>query len=257
MAAAQKIIANELFMTIFKEYYLPESTTDRKLTDDILLRLGKDNCYEEAVFRLRLLSAYKVEEADHIKTAVRLAVAEVTKLLDPLLTPPSRENFQSELEKLFKEAVKLWQATQKSRTKIWADNKLDEEWELYEEHDSAIDLNEKHKAYSDVQEEVPTDALFPRVYFGSEVIFEGYALWAHQRTVVAAAVELSKNRSQPARRRTNSSNYGGTSQDDRGRRPNLSSAVTAAGRQEDSPTSPRSSGRSFSDRVNSRKTTNS
>lgn len=256
-AAVQKIIASTLCTSIFKPYYLPEIPADRRQIDDVLERLGQSSPYEEAVFRLRLLSAYKNEETAHIERIVRSAVAHVSKLVDPLLTPATRKTFQSEIESLFKEAVDLWLPTRRSRTKVRVDNKPDFDWEFYEEYDTSIESDEEHKSYESIPDE-PIDALFPRVYFGSTVLLEGYALWSCQKTVIAANIEQSKNRSQPIRRRTNSSNHGGTGPDDnRGRRPDLGNTTTPAGRQRDSRTSPKSPVMSFSDHANSRKAINS
>ena len=225
--------------------------------DDILGRLNQRNSYEEAVFRLRLISAYKNEETGYVKRVVESAVEDVLKLVEPLLTLPARKTFQSEIEKLFKEAVNLWLPIQKSRVKISIDNKPDLAWRSYDEYDTAIERNEEHEKYEPFEAEA-TDALFPRILYGSTVLLEGYALFSDQSTVIAASFEHSKSKSQPVRRRTNSSNYGVTGQgDNSGQRTNSANAATAAGRHGDSSTSPKSSVRSFTDHVNSRKATNS
>jgi hypothetical protein len=85
-AVAEKIIANKLCVNIFQQYYLPESPAAREAMDDVLERLYTDNPRGEAIFRRRLLSAYKPEDEEHqVAKVVESTQAEVVGFLDPLL----------------------------------------------------------------------------------------------------------------------------------------------------------------------------
>jgi hypothetical protein len=258
-AVAEKIIANKLCVNIFQQYYLPESPAAREAMDDVLERLYTDNPRGEAIFRRRLLSAYKPEEEEYqVAKVVESTQAEVVGLLDPLLfSLNARENFRSELGKLLQEAVKLWRPVQRSAVRGVVENDPEPDWSEYKEYDTAVGLTAEQAPNVPAQSDAIM-SLFPQVSMDDNVICPGYALWSSQNTVVAANIEYSQsNLRNSAYGRTGSIRGGTIRRGSDRRKHSLSSSSTVGGRTGDIPTplgSP-SGNQSFSEHARSRSMT--
>ncbi|KAI9769838.1 MAG: hypothetical protein M1840_003832 [Geoglossum simile] len=235
-AVAEKIIANKLCINIFQQYYLPESPATREAMDDVLERLYTDNPRGEAIFRRRLLSAYKPEEEEYqVAKVMESTQAEVVGLLDPLLFGlNARESFRSELE-----------------------NDPEPDWSEYKEYDTAVGLTAEQSLNIPAQSDAIM-SLFPQVSMDDKVICPGYALWSSQNTVVAANIEYSQsNLRNSAYGRTGSIRGGTIRRGSDRRKPSLSGSSTVGGRMGDIPTplgSP-SGNQSFSEHAHSRSMT--
>jgi len=253
MATAEKIIASKVHTNIFQQYYLPESSAVREGIDEVLDKLYEANHRGEAIFRLRLLSAYKPEEEQrHVTSTVKTTVEEVVNILGPLLfTQNAREGFQSGLSELLQEAAKLWRHVQRNEERGFAEIEQNQEWDIYEDYDTAMRLSAEQEALIPD----PPDAimpLFPQVSIGDDVVFQGCALWSSQSTVVAANMEYNQSNSRnPAHARAGSSIRGGIIRRGSDRR----KLSLSGGRAEDMPTSPRtpSGNYSFLDHAQNRK----
>jgi hypothetical protein len=242
MAAAEKVIACKLCSNIFQQYYLSGSGFARQAIDDVLKRLSNTSPHEEAIFRLRLLSAYKQEEQQHVTSVMAFTISEVVGILGPLLALNSRDGFQGEFDKLLQEAVKLWRPVQRSATSAVVDNDLEPDWGKHKDYDTAMGSN------ADQVVQVPSnpiEPLFPRVSIGDDILCQGYALWSGQNTVVAAGIEYSQLKSPSSMHtRTGSGRVGLTKQ---GNDRRLSSSGSVSSRPGDTPASPRN--QSFQDRL--------
>ncbi|RFU24752.1 hypothetical protein B7463_g11586, partial [Scytalidium lignicola] len=199
MATAENIIAHKLSSNIFKQYYLPALASERKTIDDVLKKL--DQPHKEAIFRVQLLAAYEAQEQDYIRTLVEATLDEISKPLNLLLfTPASRENFRSALKEFLSEALKLWRTVQRSAIKGQVRNKP--EHSIF--NDSEDPFWGQNEDYNDSSVEVPDDqippqeepvmSLFPQVLLGSNVVYNGCALWSDQKVVVAANIEFIQGR---------------------------------------------------------------
>jgi hypothetical protein len=255
MATAEKVISCKLCSNIFKQYYLPENTFARQAMDEVLESLLEGSPRDEAIFRVRLLSAYKGEQQKHLTNVVADTISEVVAILGPLLAPDSRDGFQSEFRRLLQEAVKLWGPLQRSAMRARVDDNVEKDWdwEKYKDYDTAKGPNADQAAHG---LSYPLEPLFPRVSIGDDVICPGYALWSGQNVLVAAGIEYSQLKSSnPSHTRTGSSRGGlarqGTGSDRR--RQGSSGSASAGGRPGDSPTSPRT--QSFADHASSRNMT--
>lgn len=200
MATAERIIGDALCTEIFRQYYLPHSTTGRELINEISSQLDKKGSFKAAVFRLQLLAAYETDEELFVPHLIEKTTVKVVKILAPLLCAPgSLQTFQSALRKLFEEAVKLWRDVQRSASKSWVTNDPDsrhynndqDNWEQNEYYDTAVGLT------SGQQSQIPDDdepliPLFPQISMGNDVVYPGCALWSDQNVVVAASVEFSQ-----------------------------------------------------------------
>jgi hypothetical protein len=195
-AAAEKIIADKICSKIFQQYYLPESAAARREIDAVLTRLYADSHRSEAIFRLRLLAAYKAEEQSRVKMIIEAAVDDVVKLLDPLLFG-TREAFTTELEKLFREAAALWRPVQRSSERGQAISVVSEpepeqdwDWNVHDDYDNAVTI----PLEDEVRIPDPPEALlclFPQVTINSHPVCQGYALWSHQATSVLGSIEYT------------------------------------------------------------------
>lgn len=233
MATAEKIIAHILYNHIFLDYYLPKSVSAREAVNDVLVRLSRGSPREEAIFRLRLLSAYKHDEQHHLMSVVEATTSEIADTLDPLIASNSRDAFESEFNKLLQEAVKLWRLVQRSTVRAWVDMDPDQDWGKYRDYDTAMGSN-ADKAVHILSN--PTEPLFPRVFIGGDVVCQGYALWSDQNTVVAAGIEYSQLKSPNSTHvRTGSGRGGLMSRGGDGRRPSLSGSTTIGGRAGNTP----------------------
>lgn len=247
MAAAEKVIACKLCSNVFQQYYLPDSVSARQAMDVVLGLLSQSSPREEAIFRLRLLSAYKHEQQEHIRSVAASTLSDVIGILSPLLLPKSINGFQSEFGVLLQEAFKLWAPVQRSAISAVVEDDLEQDWGKHKDYDTAMGLN------ADQVVRVPSnpiELLFPRVSIGDDVVCQGYALWSGQDTVVAAGMEYSQLKSpNPTHTRTSSGRGGTMRRSNDRRRPSSSGSVSS--RPGDSPTSPRNQ-QSFVDHINSR-----
>jgi hypothetical protein len=195
-AAAEKIIADRMSAKIFQQYYLPESTAARREIDEILRRLYADSHRSEAIFRLRLLSAYKAEERSRVKLIIDTAVDEIVKPLEPLLFG-TRDSFAIELGKLFREAAELWRPLQRSAEKGRVVNVVGEpepeqdwDWDAHEDYDTALSLPPDEPVRIHEEPEA-LSCLFPQVIVGHSAVCEGYALWSNQTAYVLGSIEYT------------------------------------------------------------------
>jgi hypothetical protein len=250
VATVEKIIASKLCGHVFQQYYLPTSVSARQAIDDVMNRLLKDNPHEEAIFRLRLLSAYKRDEHIYLTNVVTSTVSEVVDILGRLLVPDSQNIFRLEIEKLLQEAIKLWGPVQRSAVRAFVENEPEEDWTKYRDYDTPMGPS------TDQAVSVPSDPiqpLFPRVSIGNDVVCQGYALWSDQNAVIAAGVEYSQMRHpNKTHARTNSGNGGVTGRSNDRRRPSIS--TTVGSKPVDTPMPPRS--QSFAEHVSNRNTRN-
>jgi len=200
MATAERIIGDKLSTEIFRQFYLPHSTTGTELINEITNHLDKRSSFKAAVFRLQLLAAYEVEEELFVAHLVEKTTVKVVKILEPLLCAPgSLQDFHSALRKLFQEAVKLWQSVQRSASKSWVTNDPEsrhynndqDNWEQNEDYDTAVGLTNEQKSQIPEDDE-PLIPLFPQVSMGNDVIYPGCALWSDQNAVVSASIEFSQ-----------------------------------------------------------------
>lgn len=240
MAAAESIISNKIYTNIFQQYYLPAKEAAREAIDDVLDRLYMNNHRLEAIFRLQLLFAHEHDEETYMTGILQSIVGEVVGLLDPLLfAPNSREEFQSELWKLLQDAVKIWKHVQRSPERVLVENEPDQDWGVYEDHDTSVGLPAEQTAHI-LDEQAAITPLFPRVSIENFIISEGYALWANQNTVIAANFEYSQlNSRSPAHGRTNSDTRGSIRRGGDRRRLSLAGSLAGDRRFEDASTSPR------------------
>jgi hypothetical protein len=195
-AAAEKIIADKMCAKIFQQYYSPDSAAARREIDEVLKRLYTDSHRGEAIFRLRLLAAYKAEEQSRINLIIDTAVDDIVKLLDPLLFS-TRETFIIELEKLFRDAAELWRPVQRSSERGWVVNVVSEpepeqdwDWDAFEDHDNLVYLPPEDAIRIPDHPEALM-CLFPQVFIGSSVLCQGYALWSHQTISVLGSIEYT------------------------------------------------------------------
>ncbi|KFX96519.1 hypothetical protein O988_05267 [Pseudogymnoascus sp. VKM F-3808] len=254
MAAAEKIIAQKLCTNIFRQYYLPETLADRQAMDSVLERLFQVNYRDEAIFRLKLLSAYKSEENRHITGVVKSTMQEVATILGPLVSPDLLGDFQSKLGELLLEGVKLWSSVQMSAVRAWVDNEPENDWGTFEDYDALVDSTPDPMKHVLVPPN-PTDSLFPRVSIGDDIICQGYALWSSQNMVVAAGLECSQAKSPILSHGRLSSSRGALARRGSDRRRLSSSTSSAIGDGwTDMPTAPgaQRGHHSFSDHVTSR-----
>jgi hypothetical protein len=253
MAAAETIIAHKFCNNIFRQYYLPESDSDRQALDKVLDRLSEGSAREEAIFRRLILSAYQHKEQDHITSVVASTISEVVDIFNPLLAGNLRDGFQSEFSKLAQEAVRLWGPIQRSAVRAWVCNDMEQDWNWgkYKDYDTAMgsQTDQGMRVPSN-----PTEPLFPGISIGDDLVCQGFALWSDQNAVVAAGIEYSQLKSpNPTHTRTGSGRGGMVRQSSDKRRLSSSGSTTAGSRQGDSPASPRN--QSFADRVGSRNMT--
>jgi hypothetical protein len=246
MATVEKIIACKLCAHVFQQYYLPTSISARQAMDDVMDRLFEDNPHEEAIFRLRLLSAYKRDEHRHLTGVVASVVSEVVDILGRLIVPDSQNIFRLEFEKLLQEAIKLWGPVQRSAVRAFVDNDPEEDWTKYGDYDTPLGPN------TDQAVSVPSDPiqpLFPQVSIGDNVVCQGYALWSDQNAVIAAGVEYSQMRHpNKTHARTNSGNGGVIGRSNDRRRP--SNATTVGSKPVDMPMPPKN--QSFAEHASNR-----
>jgi hypothetical protein len=252
MATAERVIADKLCTHVFVRCYLPGSDLARNAIQDVLTRLSRVSPRGEAIFRLRLLSAYTPEEGElRRKEILESTLAEIVRLLNPLLFGPnSQESFRSELSRLLRNGMNLWAPVQRSATAAEVDNDPVEDWSEHKDYETPMALTADQAFHVPAQSD-PIMSLFPRVSIGSDDICKGYALWSTQATVVAANVEYN----QPSSR---ASTYGRTGFTRRGterRKLSLSSSSAGWGRPENMSTSPTSPSRdlSFLGRTNGRR----
>jgi hypothetical protein len=240
MAAAEKIMACKIHSHIFQRFYLPDfPATARDEITNVLDQLYRISPRSEAICRVQLLSAYDPEE-HHITSIVQSAVGEVLSILKPLLfTPESYHNFQSELEKLFREGVELWRPVQRNEKRGTVDNKPELDWGYFEDYGPENALPAELEFFN----LDPIMSLFPRVYTEDHFICRGFALWSSQSMIVAARTEYSlKTRNAMHAQAGGSPRMGGFPRPGNGRRESNASASSAgAGRKDDVPVSPKTS----------------
>ncbi|KFY67382.1 hypothetical protein V496_01573 [Pseudogymnoascus sp. VKM F-4515 (FW-2607)] len=256
MAAAEKIVAQKLCTNIFRQYYLPETLADRQAMDSVLERLLQANSRDEAIFRLRLLSAYKSEENTHVTSVVKSTIQEVVTVLGPLISPDLQGDFQSKLGKLLQEAVKLWSPVQRSAVRAYVDNEPEHGWDSFKDYDGLMDSTSDQMKQAQIPQN-PIDSLFPRISIGDNIICQGYALWSSQNMVVAAGLEYSLAKSPILAHGRLSSSRAAVARQGSDRRRLSSSTSSAIGDGwTDTPAPPvaQRGHHSFSDHVTSRKT---
>lgn len=252
MAMAERVIADKLCTNIFVRCYLPDSALARNAIQDVLIRLSRGSPRGEAIFRLRLLSAFTPDEEElRRREILESTLSDIVKLLDPLLFGPNaQEGFRSELGRLLRDGLNLWTPVQRSATAAEVDNDPIEDWGEYKDYDTAMTLTTDQAVHVPAQSD-PIMSLFPRVSIGSDSICRGCALWSTQNTVVAANVEYNQLSRASAHGRAGIIRRGTEK-----RRPSLGSPSAGWGKAEDTSTSPKSPPRdlSFLGRTNGRKT---
>ncbi|RFU28229.1 hypothetical protein B7463_g8102, partial [Scytalidium lignicola] len=216
MAVAEKVMAEKICDNIFVQFYLP---ADRKVMEEAMDNLYEDSPRDEAIFRMRLLSAFKPQEQQRqIESIIRFTITEIVSLLEPLLfTPDAKDRFQSRLEQLLWQAVKLWRSVQKSPQRAYVENMPDQDWDSYRDYDTAIELKPDQAVHVPDQTDTIL-SLFPQVSIGEEIICPGYALWSGQATVVAADIEYLQSAPRNLTNSRTSSFRGGPSRWDTSRR---------------------------------------
>jgi hypothetical protein len=100
--------AAKLYQNIFKQCYLPDDFAARAGIDEVLDRLSDSSPLEEAIFRLRMISAYKPELEQQVARIIDSTLSEITEILGPLIVPDSRDGFRTALSELLRDAAKLW-----------------------------------------------------------------------------------------------------------------------------------------------------
>ncbi|KAH8648144.1 hypothetical protein BGZ60DRAFT_423208 [Tricladium varicosporioides] len=114
-------------------------------------------------------------------------------------------------------------------------NDQNQDWDMNEEYDSAVDLAEDQKKHVPDQSE-PVISLFPQLSVDGVVICRGCALWSDQNVVVAATIEFSQLNS-----RNSAQGRGALGRRDSDRRKlSLSGSSNLGRRGEEPPMSPRS-----------------
>ncbi|KAH8812670.1 hypothetical protein F5884DRAFT_314917 [Xylogone sp. PMI_703] len=237
MAVAEKVMAEKLCEHIFVPFYLP---ADRIVLEEALNNLYEDSPREEAIFRMRLLSAFKpLEQQRRIETIVQSTLAEIVTLLEPLLfTPEMKDEFQSNLERLLYQAVQLWRFVQRSPQRATIENAPSQDWDSFKDYDTAIALQPDEAKHIPEQTEAIL-ALFPQVSIGEELICPGYALWTAQSTVVASDIEYLHSAPRSSTSRTNSFHGNLTRWDSTRSKLSRSTTVAVASSADVSPVSPK------------------
>lgn len=243
MAVAEKVMAEKLCENIFVRYYLP---SDRKIMDEILDSLYEKSPRDEAMVRLRLLSAYKLDDQRHqVDNVVRFTAGEIVNLLEPLLfTVDAKERFQSKLEDLLGQAIGLWRLVQKSPRRIVVENTPNQDWDGFRDYDTAVQIPDDQAVHIADQSDTLL-SLFPRISIFDDIICPGYALWSSQSIVVAADIEYLQSAPRNiTNSRTSSVRCGSSKWDTSRRKASVNDTTLSRDRMEDTSSSPEARGAS-------------
>lgn len=186
-AVAEAVIAEVLSKQIFVPFYLANGT--KTAASSLLSIFGEDE-KGRSIYRCQILKSMKDpdEVARVEEDIVRKASNEVRTTLHPLVVAFKQAGFFNAIPVLFRDALKLWSAVQRSRDLITAEppdlNEVQPPGK-YEEYDGAA---KSGKATSSAKPSIAA-VFFPQVATREDLIFNGMALWSNQAALLSAAQE--------------------------------------------------------------------
>lgn len=219
-ALAEAKIAETLSTDVFQDTFLGDSLAGEDLAPLLTamrkLRNGR-HTMQATIIKWQLVKV--CQESDTAREVASKASQSVCQILGPWLGDPKMRAsaFAQELDRLFSEAVVLWQTIQRTRTHAKVVMSLEEELWNYTV-DSYREYDEIQRPEQDPQSSItlglpgtgPVAVLFPQIRADNDpsdqsdddLIYPGYALFPTQSAFIAARAERSAHPTMPTLRRS-------------------------------------------------------
>ena len=196
-AFAEAAIAEQLSNYIFQDFYVSASDmADLRGLTEVLTLLDKRQPRKASIARCQITMA--LDDSREQKFIISRAVETVYRLLSPWI-PDSRirNRLGLDLTNLFRDAMDLWRQLQRDNQHAIATlDVTSDQWYVLEdtrEQYDKVTVEEQYKSQKAALESTaPIAVLFPQIWIGGEIIFNGYALFPSQSAVIAASLENRK-----------------------------------------------------------------